>query len=325
MGSFYYFSGYHDLEPASEWLSPPSFTQYLSNGFTYTIGGERAYNAAYLEHGWSTEDPKDRPSYVLRNTFTPDKNSLWGVSQQLDYIGRSQKRSSVLRDLVTQSISTNASGYATISASGTKLLSILGVSNVISTLQLTASGLLQKAVLSDPRTQITLFINPASVPKAYIATDITYATTLSQATTRILSDDFVIGTSALLERPIQASFSSTPSQLPSISQKNGSYAFVVTPSAHDQLLVLADNYYPGWRAKIDGMDTSTFPVNITQIGVVIPAGAKHITIFFMPTNFKVASWISIGTMCFIMTVTIYRFLGAHVRVRKKTPGHASDR
>jgi hypothetical protein len=177
-------------------------------------------------------------------------------------------------------------------------------------------GITSKAVLSDPsHANHSLLI--LLVPRAYIATDIQYATTLSQATTRILSDEFVIGTSALVESPIQASFSATPSLLRIISQKNGSYAFEVSPSAHEQLLVLADNYYPGWRAKIDGKDTATFPVNITQIGVIIPTGAKHITIFFIPTNFKAASWISIGTMCFIMFVTIFRFVGARVRDREK--------
>lgn len=301
---FYLFSGYHNLEPAHEWLKPPSLTQYLRPGFTLTIGGEIAFNSAYFEHGWDIDDASVRPSYILRNTFTPDKNSLWDVSQIRDYSGREFKRTKIMNDLLTQTITTSG-GNATISASGEKLLSLYGISNIISTLKLSHTTLLQIAVLSDPKTQITLFHNSQSLPKAYIATESARVHTIKEAVAALLSDSFVIGQTALVDRDLHASISGAPSNLQIVSQKEGKYEYTLTPVQHETLIVTTENYYPGWTAYADGIKIKPIAVNVSQIGILVPKNTTKVTLEFIPTDFKVGAAISILTLIILVFGVVF--------------------
>lgn len=51
------------------------------------------------------------------------------------------------------------------------------------------------------------------------------------------------------------------------------------------MLVVSENYYPGWRSRIDGKETPVFPVNLIMKGVEIPAGKHRIEFEFVPTRF----------------------------------------
>src|SRR5205085_5715910 len=53
---------------------------------------------------------------------------------------------------------------------------------------------------------------------------------------------------------------------------------IATDSLTPSLLLLADNYYPGWRAEIYGHRTTIVRANYNQRGVALPAG-KHLVIF----------------------------------------------
>ncbi len=301
---FYMFSAYHNLEPAAEWLKTPSLTQYLLPGYTISIGGETAYNSVYSKTGWVTQTTQNHPSYILRNTFTPDKNLLWDVSQIKDYSGREFKRTKIMNDLLSQSFTTN-NGYATVSAIGEKIFSLYGISNVISTLKLTHTSLQQKAVLSDPNVEITLLHNPQSLPKAYIATEIRQVHTVKEAVAALSSDTFTLGKTAIIEKRVSASVSGTPATLRIRSMSDGVYEYELTPVDHASVIVTTENYYPGWRVTIDGNSYKPFPVNVSQIGILAPPYAKHIVLRFEPTDFKRGAIISICTLIILGIAGVY--------------------
>jgi Bacterial membrane protein YfhO len=57
---------------------------------------------------------------------------------------------------------------------------------------------------------------------------------------------------------------------------------VATDSFTPSLLVLADNYYPGWRAEVDGRAARIMRVNYNQRGVALPAGRHLVTFSYQP-------------------------------------------
>ncbi|MCX8044070.1 MAG: YfhO family protein [Desulfobacterota bacterium] len=62
------------------------------------------------------------------------------------------------------------------------------------------------------------------------------------------------------------------------------------------LLVLADTYYPGWKAFDNGREIPVLRVNHTLRGVVIDPG-DHIVIFsFKPTSLKIGVWLTCITV-----------------------------
>jgi hypothetical protein len=48
------------------------------------------------------------------------------------------------------------------------------------------------------------------------------------------------------------------------------------------LLVVADTYYPGWKASIDGAPAPIIPTNVAFRGVVIPTGRHEVRMHFAP-------------------------------------------
>jgi hypothetical protein len=53
------------------------------------------------------------------------------------------------------------------------------------------------------------------------------------------------------------------------------------PAPQGSALVVSENYYPGWRATVDGKPAPAIgQADVSLIGVALPAGAKHIELTF---------------------------------------------
>jgi uncharacterized membrane protein YfhO len=46
------------------------------------------------------------------------------------------------------------------------------------------------------------------------------------------------------------------------------------------ILVLAEAWYPGWRARVGGAPAAVFPVNGWMRGVVVPAGEHEVVLSY---------------------------------------------
>jgi uncharacterized membrane protein YfhO len=52
------------------------------------------------------------------------------------------------------------------------------------------------------------------------------------------------------------------------------------PAPAGSALVVSENYYPGWSATVDGKSAPVVRTDYSLIGVVLPAGAKHVELTF---------------------------------------------
>jgi hypothetical protein len=66
---------------------------------------------------------------------------------------------------------------------------------------------------------------------------------------------------------------------------------VSVSSDRPALLVLADNYYPGWRARIGDDEAPVLRANHTFRAVAVPAGEHDVVLRFRPTRMLVGFWI----------------------------------
>jgi uncharacterized membrane protein YfhO len=52
------------------------------------------------------------------------------------------------------------------------------------------------------------------------------------------------------------------------------------PAPAGSALVVSENYFPGWRAMIDGKDAPVYRADYNLIGVPLPAGAQRVELSF---------------------------------------------
>jgi uncharacterized membrane protein YfhO len=96
---------------------------------------------------------------------------------------------------------------------------------------------------------------------------------------------------------------------------------IETDGNYSSFLVLADNYYPGWRVFVNGSEKHILRVNYTVRGVIIPRGANKIQFIFDPMSFKIGALVSFLTLLMIMVYFL-----RHTRLwAKKTWGLLNHR
>jgi len=61
------------------------------------------------------------------------------------------------------------------------------------------------------------------------------------------------------------------------------------------LLVVADAWYPGWRAQVDGEDVQIVPANLLYRSVALGPGSHEVTMSYEPQSWRVGVWISLAT------------------------------
>jgi hypothetical protein len=65
------------------------------------------------------------------------------------------------------------------------------------------------------------------------------------------------------------------------------------------LLVLADNFYPGWKAAVDGRPAEIYRTNHTFRGVVVPAGRHRVSFSFEPAALYTGFYIYLATLALL--------------------------
>jgi hypothetical protein len=57
------------------------------------------------------------------------------------------------------------------------------------------------------------------------------------------------------------------------------------------LLILTDNFYPGWRVKVDGKPSKIIKTDYSFRGVVIPKGTSNIEFYYLPESFLIGVYL----------------------------------
>jgi uncharacterized membrane protein YfhO len=89
---------------------------------------------------------------------------------------------------------------------------------------------------------------------------------------------------------------------------------VNTRASRPALMVLADNYYKGWVAKVDGREVPIYRTNHTFRGVVVPAGAHRVEFTFNPVDLYTGLYIHLASLALLAAYGVYLL----VRRRRQT-------
>ncbi len=68
------------------------------------------------------------------------------------------------------------------------------------------------------------------------------------------------------------------------------------------LLVLAESFHPGWRARVDGKRAPVLRADYTGMGLVVPAGARRVELRFAPPAVGLSRWVSLAAALLLLLV-----------------------
>jgi len=80
---------------------------------------------------------------------------------------------------------------------------------------------------------------------------------------------------------------------------------IKTNTLSEELLILADQYETGWKARIDGKETEVSPANLIFRGVKVPSGQHEVMFYYWPESFDKGLKISLAALLLISFATFF--------------------
>ncbi len=313
---WWYWWGYHPYESANAWIAAPESAMHVKNQeVTYSLGIGSLHNKFFLKTGWTSMEPYR----WLRNSLDPSSTTLWGITTNSVYAGRFLHRQSVLDSLFQEEIRMNTTD-ATISATGKKMLDTYSIGTIISALPIKTTLLPgpKQLTFADSYT-LDVFENPTALPRAYIATQTALANTAEDAKEVFASQAFIPGQTVILEKALTLSGSGSAGLVEQVQDQPLRKQFTITNNYREGMLIVDQTYYPGWEAKIDGINAEIIPANIRQQGIIIPPGDHEVAVAYRPRMFYIGALISLILHCAIGVVVLFGFLSWRHRTAKNIP------
>jgi hypothetical protein len=157
---------------------------------------------------------------------------------------------------------------------------------------------------------VSLYENKTAMSRAFFADRTVEAQSHDEAL-RILSDSgFDPHTTAVVERAGTSETQETAQDLAvipasaTITSDNRNQIVIQTENVADGLLVLSDNYYPGWRASIDGTPAEILRANGTMRAVKVSAGSHLVLFVFAPSAFFASMYVSVAAAAVTLAALI---------------------
>jgi len=165
--------------------------------------------------------------------------------------------------------------------------------------------------------------NRTVLPKAWLVPTVVVVTDPAQRMSILQNPTFNPRVAALVESP-------PPAVLANIDQAvvfPQTYAVVTayeserivvtaTPPAN-ALLVLAEKYYKGWTATIDGKQTEIVPVNHILRGVYLTPGSHRVEFRFDPLPFKVGKYLTLSSFALFAVMLVREWRLRRKRVKSE--------
>ncbi|MGC4117468.1 MAG: YfhO family protein [Myxococcales bacterium] len=284
------------MADAERWLAPPKTAQLIhasgEQGRVYSPLATKHHIATFhASHGWSG----DLSLYEAhRELLQPNSNLLYGISSVDGYAGISPRW---VVDLIgdhnrkgfLQKLSTfDAQGFG-VAPGFYEWLEALSVRWLILPFKLTDARLEHFA--SAPPAELHRLRN--TLPRARIVTRALLVTSTQDLFDQTISGKLDPRTVAVFQNEAQASIVEAVNALPAgaagtarIEHDGATRVTVAASAPQGGLLLLADTFYPGWEATVDGQAAKIHRVNLAHRAVLLAPGEHQVEFTFRPKSFQ---------------------------------------
>jgi hypothetical protein len=161
--------------------------------------------------------------------------------------------------------------------------------------------------------EVKIYENPFAFQRAFVVYEYEYAGSFEEAQRTAFNGRFDLRNKAVLETSEVGGVAEPLAPGAGPDQRKGEYKAVITgygpntvsidvTTGSDGMLVLTDVYYPGWKARVNGVEERIYRVNGLVRGVHVKEGASTVVFYYRPASF------SAGVVIFLVTVLVCVFI-----------------
>jgi Bacterial membrane protein YfhO len=159
-----------------------------------------------------------------------------------------------------------------------------------------------------PEYPIWLYQVEQPIPRVYVVYSTEYETDPVKTLERLASKDFDRLANVLLDQPISLTNDAGFQAEAHIREYENHVVNIEASLDRPGMLVLADSFYPGWNAYVNGRQEKIYRANLFFRAVHLSAGTHIVEFRYEPRSFAIGSAISIITLLTILVVTIFLHL-----------------
>lgn len=143
-----------------------------------------------------------------------------------------------------------------------------------------------------------------TVPRAYVVNQTVVERNSKQVLQLLSGAGFDPAREVVLDSEIPMTQASHLKATATILRYENGRVTIATSANNEGILILADSYYPGWKAFVDGREEVIRRANLFFRAVPLPAGDHTVEFRYEPKSFTVGLAITVATLVALMIATI---------------------
>jgi len=153
--------------------------------------------------------------------------------------------------------------------------------------------------------EVYIFERLSPVARAYVVYSAERIQGDSEAVSRLLDRSFDLRNVAIVADPLDLpAESDTPATRAEILSYESTRVVVRASALRRGLLVLGDQYHPGWRASVDSQPATILRTNHVLRGVVLPPGEHEVVFEFAPKSLRFGGCLSLVGVLVLITLVV---------------------
>ena len=158
-------------------------------------------------------------------------------------------------------------------------------------------------IYSDSKYEV--YQNKAAIPRLFIANDIRVIVDQQEIVNLLLAEGTDINKTVVVEKDLGFSgeFDKLTYRLGDVSYSPNEIQLNYQSDA-DGVLVLTDNYYPGWKAYLDGNEKEIIRADFSFRGVEAPAGSHSVIFKYQPVSYKIGLIVTTISLSVVFLITV---------------------
>jgi len=168
--------------------------------------------------------------------------------------------------------------------------------------------------LPDGRVVSSVYPLP-TLPRAHLVTDVLVREEGEQVST-LVSDSFDPATQVVLGEPAPVALDGVAAEGDvTWDERTPNHLRLQVESDRAALLVLSENWYPGWKAFVDGTEVPVLRANHTFRAIPVPAGASSVEFRYESAMLRLSLLVSLFS---ILLISVPLVMGVMERRRRRS-------